>query len=439
MYRLILCLILFCFLPQIALSSAVEKVPLGADSQFLLLPANALPMAVIQITLQDTGAISDPKGKAGRADIGAIMLKEGAGELSGTELRRALEDKAIELSVSAERENVTLTLQSLSENLPEAVNLATLILTQPRFEPEALEKIRSQALTQLKQNSQSPGWLANVHFDAEAFGDHPYALPVAGTEASLKALTVQDLKAWHQQFSAQKAVISVAGDVKRDALASQLAALLKALPNQAETRRFAPAPEVPAKAEPIIIRQDIPQTVALFGLPGVKRSDPDFYAAYVMNHILGGGGLISRLSNAIRQQRGLAYYAASYLSPGRYSSVLYGNFATRSDSALEAAQVAREVLRNFAEKGATQAEVQNAIDYLTGSFPLALDKLSSQASYLTSMQLYGLGDDYLDKRNDYFRSVTLEDVNRVAAKLLATEPLVVLVGDPADKTVEKTQ
>jgi len=395
-----------------------------------MLPAEALPMAVVQVSFKNAGSISDLDGKAGRAYLGAAMLKEGAGSLNGLALRKALEEKAIDLSVSANREELTLTLQSLTKHLPDALELAHLILTQPRFDTTSLDTLRSQSLTQLKQRSQNPAWLASIHFDAEAFGNHPYALPTEGTEKSLKTLTVQDLQEWHKQFASDKMVVSAAGDLDQTLLTKAIEKLIKALPKTAKQTDFPNAPALPEVQKPIIIKQTVPQTVAIFGLSAPKRNDPDFYATYVMNHILGGGGLTSRLSNAIRQQRGLAYYASSSLSPGTYNPVLYGNFATRNESALEALKVAQDTLSRFAEKGATKEEVKNTIDYITGSFPLALDNLPSQVRYLTSMQRYELGKDYLTKRNDYFKAVTTQAVNRVATKILAKPPLVVLVGDP---------
>ncbi|MDG1288006.1 MAG: pitrilysin family protein [Rickettsiales bacterium] len=408
----------------------VKPITLPNGQSILTLPAQSLPMAVIQISFQDAGSISDSDGKAGRAYVAAAMLKEGAGTLNSPALSRRLEDKAIELSVSANREETTLTLQALTKHIPEALDLATQILTQPRFETNSFEKIRSQALTDLKQRSQSPGWLASIHFDAEAFGEHPYALPTVGTEKSIKGLTVDDLRHWHKHLTAQNMIVSAAGDIDEDSLSQAITKLSLALPKKAKITKLTSAPAIPQKIEPTLIKQTVPQTVAMFGLAAPKRNDPDFYAAYVMNHILGGGGLTSRLSNAIRQQRGLAYYASTSLSPGRYSAAIYGSFATRNESALEALNVAKEVLSTFAEKGATQEEVQNTIDYLTGSFPLALDNLRTQVSYLTSIQRYGLGTDYLKKRNAYFKAVTLDEVNRAAAKILAKPPLVVLVGDP---------
>lgn len=410
--------------------ATVEKTDLPSGHHYLSLKADALPMAVIQISFTDAGAVSDPEGKAGRAYLGAKMLMEGTETLSRLAFRRELEDRAIDISVSTGQDNVTLTVQTLTLHLNEAMRLLRQMLQQPKFEPKILDKIRSQTLSTLKKQKESPGWLASVHFDAYAYGNHPYALPIEGTETSLPSIVAADLKDWHKRLSRDSIIISAAGDIDSQKFSPQLSALIDVLPPTQEKLEIAEAAPIKGAPENIIIKQSVPQSVALFGLTSVKRSNPDFYAAYVMNHILGGGGLTSRLSSEVRQQRGLAYYASSSLAPSRYSSELVGSFATQNGKALEAAQVVREALSNFAKEGATQEEVNHAIDYITGSFPLALDNLNSQVSYLTSMQRYKLGKDYLKKRNEYFKAVTLDDVNRVAATLLAPPPLMLLVGEP---------
>jgi len=427
-------MLLFCLLltisPLFPAQAAVQSLPLTAGKSIYVLKADALPLVELQLTFRDAGAISDPKGKAGRAFFATALLKEGSGKMDAVTFQKALEDQAIDISVAASDEDVTITVQSLSKNLLQALDLLQQMLTSPRFDKASLEKTRSQILSGMKQNAQNPGWLASTHFDAEAYGDHPFALPVEGTEKSVKALTEADLRDWVKELGVDNLVLSAAGDVDETLLKTRLGALLVALPAKAALPPVTDASVIVGRDKPVIITQDIPQTVALFGLPSVDRNDPDFYAAYVMNHILGGGGLTGRLSSTIRQQHGLAYYASTSLAPRRHSSALFGNFATRNESAMQAVALAEGVLKNFAETGATPQEVQNAIDYITGSFPLALDDLGSQVAYLSSMQRFDLGLDYLQKRNDYFRAVTPEAVSRVAAKLLAKPPLVVLVGNP---------
>lgn len=423
------CLFLFLHSP---VQAKVETIAANEHFSFLALPSKALPMAVIQLSFENVGAVSDPEDKAGRAFIAANMLMEGTQNLSSLTLRKRLEDHAIDIRVSAGRDNVTLTLQTLTRHLKTAMSLLEEIITQPRFDSTNFATLKRQHLSALKKQSESPGWLASTHFDAYAFGDHPYALPRKGTEKSVAALTIDDLKQWHKGLSQQNMKVSAAGDIAGDTLSATIRNLLSKLPKQNSLPKISPAPEIKGDKAPIIIEQKVPQTVALFGMPSIERNNKDFYAAYVMNHILGGGGLVSRLSNQLRQKHGLVYYASSSLSPSPYSAALYGNFATKNEDALKATKLMQQVLSDFAQKGVSQAEVTNAIDYLTGSFPLALDTLGAQVAYLSTMQRFNLGADYLEKRNDYFRAVTADDINRLAAKILAKPPLVVLVGQPKE-------
>ncbi len=415
--------------------AAVAPVILDNGKKILTLPSNHLPMVYVQLTFKQAGVSSESLDKAGLTTLAAAMLKEGSGELDRNAFRKEMEDAAIEISVSSGQENLTLSAQSLTLHAPKMFALLTAMLTKPRFDAVALETVRSQMLSSMQKNSENPAWMASVAFDKRAFGNHRYSLPNEGVPQSVKAITAQDLRAWHARYiSSDNAVISAAGDVETDAFKHALNQFITHLPTHEITSDATLAPIVPSEETPIIVQQSIPQTVAMFGLPAVARNHPDFYPLYVMEYILGGGGLTSRLSSEIRQERGLAYYASTSFSPGEYSAAIYGSFATKNVDALQAATLARQVLANFATKGATADERKNAIDYITGSFPLALDTLGAQASYLNSMQLYNLGDDYLEKRNTYFQNVTLNDINRVAAKYLAKPPLMVLVGNPNGDT-----
>jgi zinc protease len=425
-------IVFIIFISLFSPAFAAQKVSLKDGNHYLALPSDTLPMVVMELSFPNRGSITDPSDLAGRAAFGAKMLMEGAGELTAFDYLKKLEDRAIEVSIRAGREETVIAIQCLSEHLEEGLKLVQLALESPQFSAGSIAKIRRESLIALKERSQSPGWLAARRFDELAFAGHALSQPHLGTEESLEAMKHADLMAWHQQLLSGKMQVSIAGKYDEDMLSERLLAIYGLL--KSDSSNSAPEFAEFQLPEPSvnIMKQEVPQTVVLFGMKGLKRSDPDYYAAYVMNHILGGGGLTSRLSSEIRQEKGLAYYAGSYLATGRYSSLLMGNFATRNDAAHEAREVAQAVLQNFAQKGATKEEVQNAIDYITGSFPLNLDGLGKQVGYLSLIQRYGLSLDYLEKRNEYFRAVTLEDVNRVAAKILAQTPLIVMVGEPKE-------
>lgn len=406
--------------------------PLGL--QGMVMTDRSLPMVTIQLTFPRAGSVSDPKDKQGLAHFVATMLKEGAGPYSGQAFRTALEDRAIQLSASAGADQFTVRIKTLSEHLSEAIRLTGIMLDEPTFDLKAIERIRQKLLTNLKQYQEDPGWHAAWKWDQIAYGDHPYSYSSVGTQKTLKDIQQADMIRWMKQaLSRENVIISAVGDVDSTKLSLLIDAALKPLPANQALPELAMAPTLPEGAEQaVIVERDIPQTIALFGTPAPMRKDPDFYAAYVMNYILGGGGLTGRLSEAIRQDRGLAYYASSSLSPMMLGSSLIGSFATRNEQAMEAKQVMEEVLKRAADKGFDEKEVVNARDYITGSFPLELDTQSDRVGYLTSMQLYGLGEDYLIKRNSYFDAVTLQDVNRVASKMLTKRPLTVMVGQPGE-------
>ena len=412
-------------------TSAVTPLSLEPRTEGLLITDHDLPMVSLQLTFLYAGGVSDPATKAGRANLGAQLLMEGAGDYDGQEFRRLLESKAIKMGAVAGMDNVSISLKTLSKNLPEALRLLTLLVTQPRFSAESLARKQEEIRTDLRQAAQDPSWLAGRAWNERAYGKHPYGRALEGTDKTLSALTVSDVKAWHASaLTKDRLKIAVVGDVEAADLTRALQQLITALPENSTLAIPAEAPIPPVNLPPIMVKKDVPQSIAIFGLPALKRSDPDFYAVYLLNQILGGGTLTSRLSHAIREEKGLAYYAASSLSMQQFSPVLLGSFATRNEKIGDAVSELRKVLTRTATQGVTAKELQNAKDYITGSFPLEIDTQSERASYLSAMMVYDLGDDYLTRRNDYFRAVTLTQVNRLAKTLLSPAPLLVVAGNP---------
>lgn len=426
----------FCFallvtFPVRAGDTVPETFTTESGISGLLLEDHHLPMVTLQFIFPHAGGSSDPQGKEGRAYFGTEMVMEGAGSYDAAEFRERLESLAIHLNTSVNEDYFAVTVKTLSQNLESAMELAGLLLTRPRFDPAAFDRVHQQLLTQLAQMQEDPGWLAEQEWNRTAYGDHAYGTALQGTTESLAAIRRQDLETWQMQaFSRENIIVAAVGDVTRDTLIDLLQKNLEDLPEKLRVPKTEAAPAIPLQRNPIIIEKDVPQTVALFGMPSLPRNHPDFYIAYVMNHVLGGGSLTSRLSNAIRQQYGLAYSAGSYLSSGLFGAALTGNFATRNEQAVQATEVMQHVLHQLASEGANDEEVENAKQYIMGSFPLSLDSQQARVNYLTSMQLYQLGNDYLQKRNDYFRAVTTQDVNRVAKDMLTAQPLLVMIGKP---------
>lgn len=429
--------VFFCalFVPCIAVAANdVTRLDMGSGPEALLIEDHSLPMVTLQLTFPYAGSVSDVAEKAGRANLSARLLGEGSGADDAQAFHRKLEEKAIRLGAGAGQDNLNISLKTLSEHLPAAIALLTQMITQPRFDKVAFVQMQRQLQTDLKQSAQDPNWQAWRAWSEHAYAGSPYGQPTQGTEKTVAGLSVADAKAWHASvLGRNRVLIAAVGDVSATTLQELLKPLLAALPEKAAFTPPAKTKPIPVAQEPVLVKMEVPQTVALFGFPSVSRTDPDFYAAYLMNHILGGGSLVSRLSNAIREEKGLAYSVGSNLNAGLLDATLQGMFATRNEQVAEAVKTLEKVLTRYAREGAKAVELQNAKNYITGSFPLELDSQQARAGFLSSMLLYHLGDDYLEKRNAYFQAVTLKDVKRMAKKMLSQAPLLVLAGSPPQK------
>ncbi len=423
----------FCIL-SVRDASAVEKVrPLEWDghAKALVIEDAALPMVTLQLSFVGAGSLSDGKDKAGLAAMAAELLTEGAGEYNARRFHEALEEKAISLSASAGQDVLRITLKTLTENLDTALELLTLAVTKPRFDAEALERVREQQLSVLRQSQQNPAWYAYRQWQEAAYPNHPYGQPAEGTEDSIATVKREDFIRWHQQNLAQNRLqVAVVGNITTDTVQAKLKPLIDNLPEFAGAQTPETEALWPKDSLLKLHEMEVPQTVVFFGSPALPRQHPDFYAAYLVNHILGGGSLVSRLSHALREEKGYTYSVSTSIAPALLSSIIMGSFATRNAEVQPAIDTLQQSLQKLLQQGITQKELDNAKQFLMGSFPLELDSQSARAGYLSSMLLYGLGADYLEQRNAYFKRVTLKDVNRVAKDLLSQPPIITLAGNP---------
>ncbi len=374
------------------------------------------------------GAAQDPAGKPGVASMTGNLLDEGAGDLDSKAFHTRLERHAIELGFSTTRDHLRGTLRTLTEHRDEAFGLLKLALTAPRFDAEPVERIRAQTLSGLRRESTEPNSLAGHAFWKAAFGEHPYGHPTRGTLASVPMIETADLKAYARRTLARDTLkIAVVGDIEADALGRLLDDTFGALPAKAE---LTPVADVSAAKPPqqVFVPLDVPQTVVVFGGPGIKRHDPDFMAAYIVNHILGGGMMSSRLYYEVREKQGLAYSVSQSLMWLDHSAIFAGSTATRADRASAAIETLTREISRMGKDGPTQEELDKAKSYLNGSQMLALDTSSKLAGALVQYQLDGLGIDYLDKRPGIINAVTLEDARRAARRLWSDGLITVTVG-----------
>ena len=409
--------------------------PLGIEAW--LIEDHANPIISLALGFRG-GAALDPKGKEGLADMATSLLDEGAGDLDSERFQKRLADLAVDLSFEAGTDNVTGQLRTLAPRRDEAFDLLRLALSAPRFDAEPVERIRGQMQAALARRAADPDDIAARTWWRVVFPDHAYGRSLSGTAASLAALAAADLRGWvGRRLARDNLEIGVVGDVT----AAELAPLLD--------RTFGPLPEkavpddVPeatpqAAGEVIVVGRDVPQSVVLLGGAGPKRDDPDFYAASIVNHVLGGGGFTSRLTRELREARGLAYSVSSYLNPLDHVGLVEAEVATQNARVGESIALIREEWRRLAEEGPTQAELDDAKTFLTGSFPLRFSSTGGAAHMLVSVQLEDLGFDYLDRRNALIDAVTLEDARRVARRLLDPARLtIVVVGAPVGVTATR--
>lgn len=374
------------------------------------------------------GAAQDPAGKPGVANMVASLLDEGAADLDSKTFHERLERRAIELSFSAARDNLRGSLRMLKDNKDEAFDLLRLALTAPRFDASDVERIRNQVLSGLRRETTNPNSLSGRKFLELAYGDHPYARPSNGTLESVPKIEVADLKNYVARVVAKDQLrIAVVGDVDPDTLGKLLD---KAFGGVQAKGNLAPIADVTAAKPPqrAFVPLDVPQTVITFGGPGILRREPDFMAAYVVNHILGGGGLSSRLYREVREKRGLAYSIYESLSWMEHSALFIGNTGTRADRSGETVDAIEKEIRRMAEEGPTQQELDDAKSYLKGSQMLALDTSSKLAQALLQYQLDRLPIDYIEKRNGLVDAVTLDDARKAAKRLWGDGLLTVIVG-----------
>jgi zinc protease len=380
------------------------------------------------------GSEQDPPDKPGVAYLAASVWDDGAGDLDAKAFHARLENKSIGLSFSAGRDHVRGSLRALTVNRDEAFDYLRLALTAPRFDTDAVERAREQMVSRLQRQSTSPNDIASRTWWQTAFPNHPYGWPVTGTPDSMARITIDDLKTFTRHVLARgKLKVSIVGDIEVADVGALLDRTFGGLPAEPE---LAPVSDVTMQGlgRLIVVPMDVPQAVVTFGTRGIARNDPDFMAAYIVNHILGGGAFSSRLYQEVREKRGLAYGVYDSLTWLDHSAVLIGGTATRSAVTGEAINIIESEIHRLAETGPLEKEVADAKSFLEGSYALGLDTSPKIASQLVQMQLDNLGIDYIDRRSGLIEAVTMADTRRVAKRLLDAGLLVTVVGQPQGVT-----
>ena len=393
----------------------------------------SIPFVALEIRFRGSASLDLP-GKRGATNLMTGLLEEGAGEMTAQEFQTAREALAASFSFRAYDDTLSISARFLTENKGEALELLRKALVDPNFDQDALDRVRAQVLSGLAGDEKNPNTIASDVFNAAAFGDHPYGSSSDGTVESVAALTQDDMFDAHRNaLTRDRLFVAVVGDTTAEAVGEMLDDLLGALP--------AEGPAAPDDVDfglaggVTVVDFDTPQAVALFGHKGLKRDDDDFFAAFIINHVLGAGGFESRLMTEVREKRGLTYGISTFLVPKFHAEMMLGSVASSNATIAEAIDVTRTEWARMADEGMSAEELAVAKTYLTGEYPLRFDGNAEIAKIMVGMQMIGLPPEYVVNRNDYVEAVTLEEINRVASELLQPDDLhFVVVGKPEGLT-----
>jgi len=413
-------------------SVAVQKIRSPAGVEAWLVEEHSLPLIAVDFAF-DGGAARDPENAAGSAYLISGLLDEGAGDLDAEAFQGKMADHAISLGFDARRDDFHGHLQTLSRHRDTAFDLLALAVNAPRFDTDAVARVKSQIIAGLQRQAQNPETLCRNALFAAAYPGHAYGRPEKGDVDSVSRLEPDALKTLSRNFLSRAGLkVVVVGDITPEELSARLDQIFGALP--VGTPRALPGEALPIQGlgQTHVIDLDVPQTVLRFVGPGLMRHDSDFIAGNVLNHILGGSAFTSRLFLEVREKRGLAYGVSSSLLPLREGAMLVGGTATRNDRAAESLVVIREEMAKLANEGPSEHEVQEAKNYIIGSYPLRFDTSPKIAAELLGLAINGFEPEFLAERNQLFAAVTLADVKRVAERLFGDPRLLVqAVGRPA--------
>ena len=415
----------------------IEHWRTANGTRVYFVPAPELPIVDMRIIF-NAGAARD-EDDPGAAIMTNGLMAEGAGGLNADQLAEQFESIGAQFGNSAQRDMAVLSLRTLSEKkvFDAAVKTLTTILTQPDFPKKAFERERSRLLTTLKRHKQSPGTQADEAFYKAVFAKHPYNGQPTGTEAGIKGLNTKKLKTFYEKYYVgSNAVLAIVGDLSR-ADAEKLAERLMAKLPEGQAAADLPQVDALTTGNEIRINHPSAQTHILVGQPGMKRGDPDYFTLYVGNHMLGGSGLVARLSNEIREKRGLAYSTYSYFMPMRENGPYTFGLQTKNESAEEALKVLHETIGKFINEGPTAEELDASKKNITGGFPLRISSNKKIIDYIGMIGFYQLPMDYLDTFNERVQAVTVEDIKKAYQKRIHLDKMVtVMVGgnvNPTDK------
>ena len=421
-----------------ASAMTIEKIVSPSGIEAWLVRELSVPLVALNYAFHG-GSTLDEADKVGTASLAADLLDEGAGDLDGKTFHERLENHAIELGFQVARDYFHGSLRTLNEHRDEAFDLLRLALAAPRFDADAVERVRGQTLSSLRRDSTDPNSLASNRWWETAFPGHPYGRETKGTLETVPRIAAGDLRDYvRRAFARNGLTISIVGDIDAKTAGELIGRAFAGLPANTDLKPVADA-RPRGMGRVIVINLDVPQAVVTFGGQGLARNDPDFMAGYIVNHILGGGSFSSRLYKEVREKRGLAYGVSDNLIWFRRAAVVIGGTATRADRTADALAIVEAETKRMAENGPTADELAAAKSFLKGSYALSLDTSGKIAAQLTQIQLDKLGIDYIQRRGALIDAVSIEDAKRVAKRLYSGGMLVTVAGRPKGLTSSGTE
>jgi zinc protease len=414
----------------LALPARANMVPqrsvLGNGMILLTSEQRALPIVSIELSI-DAGSRHDAPKQEGLANLTARLLTYGTQRRTALQISDTLDFIGADLSAGCGEDLANVSMTVLKKDLATGLELLAEVLTLSTFPQEEIDRQKQSIIASIKAREESPGDIAQRRFAAALYPQSPYGRPVEGSEASVKGLEQQSLKAFYERYyRPNRTILSVVGDISHQEIARALNEAFRSWP-KGEPATAPVAPSKVGSAETIRVNKDLTQANIIFGHEGVGRENSDYYAIQVMNYILGGGGFASRTLDSIRNERGLAYSVYSYFSAEKGHGTFELVMQTKNDTALEAIRIAKAEIRRMREELVTEEELSDAKDYLTGSFPLRFDTNRKVANFLAQVEYFQLGLDYPERYPDLIRKVTRKDVQRVAQTYLKPETLITVI------------
>ena len=420
-------LILFVATPAQAAILNIQQVTSPSGLKAWLVEDHSVPVVSIRFQFKNAGAINDPKDKQGLSQILSNTLDEGAGEMDSKAFQAALNDHSIALSFQSSRDDFGGSIKTLSKYQNEAFDLLALALTKPRFDKDPVARMIDSNLVRIRSSMTDPEWMNARLTNAVIYGDHPYAMNTGGTLSSLPRITPDDLRAkFKTQLAQDNLIVAVAGNMSASEVSSMLDKVFGQLPKTSKVQKIEDA-VFDDQPSVTLYEQNIPQTIINMVIPGIKHTDPDYHAAEVMDFVLGSSGFGSRLTEEVREKRGLTYGIYSGLSEMDHSSILSIGAATRNEKTDEVIQITKDVMDGMTKANITEKELKDAKSYLIGSVPLQLTSTDRISAILIGLLSDNLPMDYMEQRTKAIEKLNIDDILRVSKRLLEIKNIKIIL------------